>query len=99
MKYFSATVFFIILHSVLIPNKLLSSNDNQLVTEIRNFDNDSTFRYLYVYDNLGNKVLETKYYQQDSTWIRKSLNEWIYDGNKCSSQRERQWTNSGWMIR
>ncbi|MDP4238526.1 MAG: T9SS type A sorting domain-containing protein [Bacteroidota bacterium] len=98
MKYLYTTVLLIILHSALIPNKALSTNDNQLITEIRVFDNDSTFRYLYLYDNLGNKVLETKYFQQGSNWIRQSLNEWIYDGNKCVTQRERVWKDGGWAI-
>jgi len=98
MKYLFTTLLIVVLHSVFIPDVALSATDNQLVTEIRTFDNDSTFRYLYMYDNLGNKVLETKYYQQDSTWVRKSLNEWIYAGNNCTSQRERVWTGSSWMM-
>ena len=81
----------------LIPNIKLSATDNQLITEIRVFDNDSTFRYLYLYDNLGNKVLETKYFQQNNIWIRNSLNEWLYNGNKCISQIERKWKNDAWV--
>jgi hypothetical protein len=81
-----------------MPDVTFSANNNQLITEIRVLDNDSSFRYLYLYDNLGNKVLETKFYQQDSTWIRQSLNEWIYDGNNCTTQRESSWKNNGWII-
>lgn len=98
MKQLYTKAFIILLFSVLIPNKILCANDNQLITEIKIIDNDSSFRYLYLYDKLGNKVLETKYFQQDSIWIRKSLNEWIYDGNNCMTQRERIWKNNDWMI-
>lgn len=98
MKYLFTTLFFIIMYSVWMPNSIFAANDNQLITEIRVFDNDSTFRYLYLYDNQGNKVLETKYFQQDSTWIRLSLNEWIYDGNNCTKQRECTWKNNSWLI-
>ena len=98
MKYLYTTLFLFILHSVLIPDKILSANDNQLITELRVVDSDTTFRYLYLYDNLGNKVLETKFIQQDSTWIRISLNEWIYNGNTCIAQRERIWNDSTWLM-
>jgi len=96
MKHLITVTFLILLHSVLIPNVTMSANDNQLITELKVVDNDTVFRYTYLYDDLANKVLETKFYLQDSTWIRKSLNEWIYTGNKCVTQRERTWTNSGW---
>ena len=98
MKYLYTALFFVLLHSVLLPDKLLSANDNQLITELKGYDNDTVFRYSYLYDNLGNKVVETKFIQQDSTWIRKSLNEWIYDGNKCISQREQIWNDSIWSM-
>jgi len=98
MKYLITTLLLVILYSVLLPDVILSANDNQLITEIKVFDNDSTFRYSYLYDNLGNKVLETKFYQQDSIWIRKSLNEWIYSGNKCICQRERIWRDNNWSF-
>jgi hypothetical protein len=82
----------------MLPEKLLSANDNQLITELKVYDNDTVFRYSYLYDNLGNKVLETKFTQKDSTWIRKSLIEWIYDGNKCITQQEQIWNDSIWLM-
>ena len=97
MKYLFTVTFLILLHSILIPNVMMSVNDNQLITELRVVGNDTVFRYTYLYDDLGNKVLETKFYQQDSIWIRKSLNEWIYSGSKCVTQRERNWINSSWL--
>src|ERR1035437_6426691 len=98
MKCLNTVVFFVLLHSVMLPDKLLSANNNQLITELKVYDNDTVFRYTYFYDNLGNKVLETKFIQQDSIWIRKSLNEWIYDGNKCITQREQIWNDSIWLM-
>jgi len=98
MKYLYTILFLFILQSVCLPEKIISANDNQLITEIKVNDNDSTFRYLYLYDLLGNKVIESKYFQQDSIWIRRSLNEWLYDGIKCTGQRERIWKNDSWLI-
>ena len=98
MKYLYAILFLFILNSVFLPDKIISANDNQLITEIKVNDNDSTFRYLYLYDLLGNKVIESKYYQQDSIWIRKSLNEWFYNGNQCIGQRERIWKDDNWQL-
>lgn len=98
MKQLLSAVILILLLLVMKPNAVMSTNDGQLITEIKVVDNDSVFRYLYLYDNLGNKVLESKYYQQDSTWIRQSLNEWIYSGNKCITQRERIWKDNIWLV-
>ena len=83
------TFFFASTHTV---------TDNQLITQLKVVDNDSAFLYLYVYDS-GNKVLETKFYQPDTTqFIRKSLTEWVYDGTKCIIQRERVWKDNGWSF-
>ena len=95
MKHLITVTFLILLHSVLIPNVTMSANDNQLITELKVVDNDTVFRYTYLYDDLANKVLETKFYQQDSIWIRKSQNEWIYSGSKCVTQREHNGNGTG----
>ena len=97
MKQLFSTLLILTLFSTLFSGKVFSANNNQLVTQLKVVDNDTTFKYLYVYDN-GNKVLECKYFMQDSIWIRQILTEWIYDGNNCILQRERIWKNSGWMI-
>jgi hypothetical protein len=73
-------------------------NDNQLITELVVYDNDSSYRYLYYYDNYGNKVLETKYNHQDSAWVRNSQIEWSYDGTNCISQIERIWKENNWQL-
>jgi len=99
MKYLYATLFLIVLRMVFLPDVMVSATENQLITELKVVDNDTTFRYLYVYDDSGNKVVETKYYQKDSTWIRKSLNEWIYNGKNCVTQNERTWSADGWLMK
>lgn len=97
MRQFLSTLSILFFISILFSQKVLSANDNQLITQMKVVDKDSTFRYLYVYDN-GNKVVECKYFMQDSIWIRQSLNEWVYDGNNCILQREKIWKNNSWFI-
>ena len=75
MKYIISSLLLVTLVSFFIPNLVLSTNDNHLITELKVFENDSTFRYLYLYDDAGNIVIESKFFQQDNTWIRKSLTE------------------------
>lgn len=74
------------------------SADNQLITELKVLDNDSSFRYLYIYDNNNHKVLETKYIQRLSLWQRYSQTEWIYDGENCTDQIERVWLKKKWNV-
>ena len=95
----NATIFLIVvLFSVIFSSKLFSANDNQLITQLKVIDNDSTFLHTYFYD-AGKKVMETTYFQKDNTtYIRKSLTEWIYDGENCITQRERIWRNSTWNV-
>lgn len=76
----------------------MATNNNQLVTEITVIDNDSSFRFVYMYDNNGNKMLETKFYQNNDSWVRKSQKEWIFSNNKCLNQTERTWNNNKWSV-
>jgi len=80
------------------PGVVFSAVDSLLVTELKVFDMDSTFRYLYLYDSQGNKVLETKYKQEIESWTRVSMTEWIFEGSNCIIQRERTWTNDEWEV-
>ncbi|HET7733236.1 MAG TPA: T9SS type A sorting domain-containing protein, partial [Paludibacter sp.] len=73
-----------------------TANENQLITELKVFDNDSTFRYVYLYDNDGKKMLETRYYKQTNSWNRISQTEWLYEAGKCKHQIERNWKNNEW---
>ncbi len=91
---------FLVLTFVLIfsPEKVYSDVTIKLITELQVIDNDSTFRLMYFYDNQGNKVLETKYYQNNQSWSLLSQIEWIYDGKKCITQRESKWSTNKWNI-
>jgi hypothetical protein len=95
MKYLYSFILLLIFYLVSFPANMLSANDNPLITELKVINDDSTFRYLYVYD-AGNKVLESKVFLKDNKWIRQSLTEWMYDGTNCISQRERVWKNNTW---
>lgn len=73
--------------------------DNQLITQIKFADNDSVFKSLFLYNEAGKKVVETTFYQlPDSTWARRFLTEWLYDGTKCTTQRERNWRDGKWSF-
>lgn len=88
-------LFFI---AIFLPHSALSAEINQLITELIVTDTDSTYRYLYLYDTNGNKVVETKSIQKDNSWIRNSQTEWFYQGNDCVLQRENRWKNNKWEI-
>ena len=99
MKYILTVLFLTFCLQVTLFARTRTVDDNQLVTQLKVVENDSTFWYLYVYD-AGKKVIETKSYRVDSTtWIRKSLTEWMYNGDNCISQRERVWKNNHWNFR
>jgi len=98
MKNRFSTIIIVILFIANLTSSKLFAADSQLVTELTVFDNDTTYRYLYLYNNQGSKVLETKYYKQSSTWVRKSQTEWLFDGFNCRTQLERVWINNEWSL-
>jgi hypothetical protein len=98
MKYTLSAILVSILFLFTCTQIIISANQNQLITELKVFDNDSTYRFDYVYDNFGNKVLETKNYQNGNLWIRLSQTEWQFDANKCLHQIERVWKNDAWNV-
>ncbi|MFA6582645.1 MAG: hypothetical protein WCS79_12645, partial [Paludibacter sp.] len=67
-----------------------------MITTLSVYDNDSTFHYQYIYDKLGNILLETKYYEEDGFWFRKTQTEKSYTGYNCDNQWERVW-EKGWI--
>lgn len=73
-----------------------ASSVGELVTEMRVYDNDTTYRYDYFYDASGRKVLETKYYQSGNLWIRTTQTEWIYRDGNCVQQVERAFEQNAW---
>jgi hypothetical protein len=98
MKNKLLALFFVFLFVNCFNSKVVAIANNQPITELTVYDNDSTFRYLYLYDNNGIKVLETKYYAQNKLWIRQSQTEWLYQGDKCVTQLERIWNNYNWIM-
>jgi hypothetical protein len=98
MKNIITSFLLVTLFSFLTPDLVLSSNDNQLITQIKVVENDSTFQYLYLYNDDCNLVLEAKLLQQDNNWVRKSLTEWMYAGNKCVTQQEMVWQDNKWNL-
>ena len=97
MKHILSTLFMAVLFSVTSPIIARSATENQLITELKVFDNDSTFRYVYLYDNEGKKMLETRYYQQTNAWNSISQIEWLYEAGNCTHQIERIWKNNEWL--
>jgi hypothetical protein len=96
MKYIFSTLFIAFLLSATSTVLARSATENQLITELKVFDNDSTFRYVYLYDNNGKKMLETRYYKQPNLWARISQTEWLYEAGNCTHQIERVWKNNAW---
>ncbi|MDD3320736.1 MAG: T9SS type A sorting domain-containing protein [Paludibacter sp.] len=96
MKTSRVGLFFSLFIIFCLPKSGSAAVNNQLVTELLVIDNDTTFRYLYLYDTNGNKVLETKYSGQSDAWKRLTQTEWFYEGNDCVLQREKNWNVSSW---
>lgn len=98
MKKIKTVLYILLFSAVFLPHLAQSAVNNQLITELIVTDTDSTYRYLYLYDTNGNKVVETKSIQKDNSWLRYSQIEWFYQGNKCVTQRENRWRNNKWEI-
>jgi len=98
MKHILRIIFTLTFFSTSLTLFAKSTVDSQLITELKVFDNDSTFRYLFLYNNVGDKLLETKYFKQDNSWVRLSQTEWIYNTGKCVNQIERVWKNAEWQV-
>lgn len=82
---------------ILSISNVFSAGD-QLITELKIFQNDTTFRHHIIYSN-KNKVLETVSFQlvsDDSKWTNFKQTEWIYNGNFCESRIDRQWMQNSW---
>lgn len=74
--------------------------ESKLITQLYLYDNDSTFRYFYLYNNEGVKVLETcAYLRKDNVWVNKSQTEWIIYNDLDHKQVERVWTANRWVDR
>ena len=74
----------------------LFAGNEQLVTAMYINDNDTSFRYVYHY-NQEQKRVETKYFQSGTNWIALSQIEWVYENDLCTKQIERKYQNYNWI--
>jgi len=81
-----------------LSNELFSL-DNHVVTEMVVSDQGTVYRYNYLYNINGDKVLETTHIQSGSTWNRYKQTEWLYFNTFLTKQVESEWdnTNSKWV--
>ncbi|HOV83537.1 MAG TPA: T9SS type A sorting domain-containing protein [Paludibacteraceae bacterium] len=79
----------------LIICPLKASDSKTFITKLNVLDNDSIYKYVYIYNN-KKKAVENKYVQKTNQWFRYSQTEWTYDGENCTSQIERKWENKKW---
>lgn len=93
LKFKLLTLFFICLSFF---STLSAQNSESLVTEVKIYDNDSTFKLKYFYDN-KKKVLETKSYLENDLWINLSQTEWYYNNDICEKQVERVFKSNFWL--
>ena len=73
-----------------------SNTSLHLITEVKMFDNDTTYKVSYLYDEHKNKVLETKSFLNNEIWVNLNQNEWIYDNDVCVKQYQRVWKLNRW---
>jgi len=85
---FSAWLFF--------AESAYSNTSLHLITEVKIFDNDTTYKVNYLYDDHKNKVLETKSFLNNETWVNLSQNEWMYDNDVCVKQYKRAGNLNRW---
>ena len=78
-------------------NNFLYPENKALVREIIAHENDSVFRYAFLFDDYENKVVENKYFINENNVSNPlTRTEWIYDKQNCLLQRKQQWKGSGW---
>lgn len=100
MIFQSATyikLFLLALFSVFATAVFSVNGDEPLVTEIEMTKGDSTYRFLYYYNENGDKTLETKWVLINDAWHKKELTEWIYESGICTEQHVRIWKNNDWQ--
>lgn len=74
----------------------LSAENKQVVTEMQIADNDTVFKYSYLYNNQAQPVVETKSKKNGSSWENVSQKEWFSQADLPSRQVERIWANNKW---
>lgn len=79
-------------------NFIWGENAVPLITQVQATFRDSTFRYLYLYDEYAHKTLETKYVKQNEEWKRREQTEWVYNNGKRINQYNRKWNGVEWQL-
>lgn len=82
---------------ILAFGTLKGENEVPRITEIQLTRGDSLFRRLYIYNEDGQKSVETKYVKSGHTWLRHEQTEWFYFNGLCVEQHLRVWRNSQWQ--
>lgn len=93
---FIRRIFFIFFCIAGVFSLSAQSEQAPLVTQITIHHEDSASRFLYLYNNLNQKTLETRYVGSGETWIRRDQTEWIFNNGVCSHQYFRKWVNGNW---
>lgn len=68
----------------------------KVVTEMQITDNDTIFRYSYLYDNTAQPVVETKAVKNGTGWENISQTEWFRQADLPAGQTKRLWLNDSW---
>lgn len=72
------------------------AENKQVVSEMLVSDNDSVYRYAYIYNKDGQPVVETKALKYGSEWQNISQTEWFIQSNLPTAQTQRLWHNNKW---
>lgn len=93
--FFRKLLFSLIL--LLTTEIVFSENSKTLISEINVYENDSTFKISYLYENKKDVVLETKSFLKYGNWINLSQIEKSFIDGVCTNQIERVWKSDQWI--
>lgn len=77
----------------------LSAENKQVVTEMQVSNNDSIFKYNYLYNNQARPVVETKTLKNGTNWENISQTEWFRQADLPAGQVQRVWADNKWNDR
>ena len=96
MRSIFAGICFLI-QAIFITNYISAADNEQLVTELKIYNNDTTFRHQYIYENQHNKVLETVSFQIPGLqWENFQQSEFIYSDNVLVTRLLKKWMDGNW---
>ncbi|MBV5342982.1 hypothetical protein JZU68_05030, partial [bacterium] len=74
----------------------IGAENKQVVTEMQVTNNDTIFKYSYLYNNQALPVVETKTIKNGTIWENISQTEWFRQSDLPARQVERLWANNKW---